>query len=174
MAPRTKPHAFIVTDAPQAEAALAEMAQLDLTLELHAVEMNEAINEAKARAKASCAPLEARRKELEQALASYAELNKATLFKARKSLDMGFGVIGFRLSTCIKTVGKSTTWEMVLQKLKDFGFTDAIRTQETVDKDALRSYPDERLATVGAKREVSDVFFIEINKEAVRPQDGKA
>jgi phage host-nuclease inhibitor protein Gam len=174
MAPRIKPKAVIVADAPQAEAALAEMAELDLTMELHTVEMNEAINAAKASAKAACAPLETRRKELEQALASYAELNKATLFKARKSLDLGFGVLGFRLSTCVKTVSKATTWEMVLQKLKDFGFAEAIRIQESVDKDVLRTYPDERLATVGVKREVTDVFFIEINKEAVRPQGGQA
>lgn len=173
MATRIKPKAVIVADIPQAEAVLAEMAELDRALESHAAEMNEIIDQAKANAKALCAPLEARRKELEQALASFAELNKADLFGKRKSLDLGFGIIGFRLSTCIKTASK-TTWDMVLQKLKDFGFTDAVRTTESVDKDVLRGWPDERLATVGAQRKVTDEFYIEINKEPVLAQGGGA
>lgn len=165
---RTKPQALVVADLKQAEAALAEMAEIDRTAEAREAAMNAAIDAARTEAKALCEPLAARRKELEQALASFAELNKAELFGKRKSLDLGFGTIGFRLSTSIKTVAK-ITWDMVLQKLKDFGFTEAVRSKESVDKDVLRGWPDERLATVGARREVRDEFFIEINREAVNP-----
>ncbi len=172
MAQRIKPKAVIIADIAQAEAALAEMAELDRSVDLHTVEMNEDIDAAKTAAKAACAPLEARRKELAQAVATYAELNKASLFKGRKSVDLGYGVIGFRLSTALKTVGKAVTWDMVLQKIKDFGFGEAVRVQETVDKDVLRGWPDERLATVGARREVKDEFFIEVNKEPVLAKTG--
>lgn len=166
MGKRTKPQAIVVADLKQAEAALAEIAEIDRTAEAHEAAMNAAIDAARTEAKALCEPLSARRKELEQALATYAELNKADLFGKRKSVDLGFGTIGFRLSTSVKTAAR-TTWEMVLQKCKDFGFVEAVRTKESVDKDALRGWPDERLATVGARREVKDEFFIEINREAV-------
>ncbi len=165
MAQRIKPKAVIIADTDEAGAALAEMAELDRTLDLHTVEMNEAMDLAKAKAKAACAPLEARRKELATALANFAEGRKGELFKTRKSLELLFGVIGFRQSTAIKTVNKATTWEMVLERIKQFGFGEAVRTQESVDKDTLRGWTDERLATVGARREVKDEFYIEVHKE---------
>lgn len=165
MAQRIKPMAVIIGDLKQAEAALAEMAELGRGVALHTVEMNEEIDAAKAKAKAACAPLEARSKELAAALAAFAEQNKAELFKKSKSLDLGFGIIGFRISRAIKTVAKSVTWEMVLQQIKNFGFREAVRVQESVDKDALHTWPAERLATIGVKIEVTDVFYIEIAKE---------
>ncbi len=172
MSSRTKPKALIVGDLAQAEAVLAEMAEIDRTIETHEGHMNQDLDEARARAKALVMPLAERRKDLELALANYAEHNKAELFGKRKSLDLGFGVIGYRLSTSIKTVAK-TTWEMVLQKCKDFGFSDAVRAKESVDRETLKGWPDERLATVGARRVVEDTFYIEINHEAALTRPDK-
>ena len=161
---RTKPQAVVIADLEQARAALAEIANLARRLDTIDMAMNSAIDAAKEGAAAEGKPLAERRKALEAALATFGTMRKAELFKDRKSLDLGFGVIGFRMSTCVKTLPK-TTWGMVLDALKRFGLIEAIRVKEEPNKEMLKDWPDERLATVGARREVADVFFVEINRE---------
>lgn len=166
MGKRTKPQALVIADLAQAEGVLAELAEIDRSLELAKAAMNEEIDGAKATARAAAEPLEARRKELVIALEAFATHNKAALFAKKKSLDLGFGVIGFRLASRLKTVAK-TTWGQVLEALKSYGFTEAIRVKEEVDRDVMRDWPAERLATVGVTRETADDFYIEIKQEEV-------
>ncbi len=166
MGKRTKPQALVIADLAQAEAALAELAGIDRSLEATKAAMNEEIDGAKASARAEAEPLEARRKELAVALEAFATHNKAQFFAKRKSLDLGFGVIGFRMATRLKTAAK-TTWGQVLEALKNYGFTEAVRVREEVDREAMRDWPVERLATVGVTRETADDFYIEIKQEEV-------
>jgi phage host-nuclease inhibitor protein Gam len=161
---RTKPQAVVIADLEQARAALAEVANLARRLDTIDMAMNAAIDAAKEGAAAEGKPLAERRKDLETALATFGTMRKAELFKDRKSLDLGFGIIGFRLASSVKTMPK-VTWGMVLDALKRFNFTDAIRIKEEPNKEVLKDWPEERLATVGARREVADVFFVEINRE---------
>ena len=101
---RIKPDPHIVADRAQAEGALAEMAALDRKLSGIEAEMQEKIDSAKAQASQLSTPLLARRKELADAVAVYAKLNKQDLFSKGKSLDLGFGVMGFRASTKVVQV----------------------------------------------------------------------
>lgn len=166
MGKRTKPQAVVIADLAQAEGVLAELAEIDRSLELAKAAMNEEIDRAKATGRAAAEPLEARRKELAIALEAFATHNKAQLFAKKKSLDLGFGVIGFRLATRLKTVAKAT-WGQVLEALQSYKYEKAIRIKVEVDKDAMKDWPAERLATVGVTRETSDEFYIEIKQEEV-------
>ncbi len=163
---RTKPTPVIVADLKQAEAALGEMAAIDRAITDIETEMNAVLDAAKDKAGKASTPLLARRKELENAVATYATLNRAEIFQGRKSLDLAFGTIGYRVSTKIVQVAKVTK-EITLAKLKEYGLTDGIRVKEDINKDAAATWPDERLALVGLKRRVSDDFFIEITREDV-------
>lgn len=163
---RSKPNAVVIGDLDQAQTALAEIADLARRTATIDLALNAAIDAAKEGAAAEGKPLAERRKELEAALAQFGSLRKAELFKDKRSVDLGFGVIGFRMSTCVKTLPR-VTWGMVLEGLKKLGFSEAIRTKEEPNKDVLKEWPDDRLATVGARREVSDTFFIEIPQEAM-------
>ena len=89
---RLKPNPHIVADRAQAEGALAEMAALDRKIAAAEADMQESIDNAKARAAQACAPLAARRKELADAVAVYAKLNRTELFRTAKSLDMRLAV----------------------------------------------------------------------------------
>ncbi len=169
MAARIKPNPYVVADRSQAEGALAEMASLDRKLAGIETAMQENIDNAKAVASQEANPLLARRKELADALAVYAKLNRQELFAKAKSLDMGFGIIGFRVSTRISQL-RGVTVEMTLEKLHQYGLSDGIRTKEEINKDAAMGWPDERLELVGLKRQLLDTFFIEIKKDAV-PQE---
>ena len=166
MAPRIKPNPQIVADRQQAEGALAEIASIDRKLEAIEHGMQEDIDAAKMRASQASTGLQARRKELADAVAVYAKLNRAELFAKAKSLDLGFGVIGFRASTRIVQV-RGCTAEMTLQRLHQYNFAEGIRIKEEIDKEQAAGWPDERLELVGLKRQTADTFFIEIKKDTV-------
>jgi len=169
---RLKPNPHIVADRAQAEGALAEMAALDRKIAAAEADMQESIDNAKARAAQACAPLAARRKELADAVAVYAKLNRTELFRTAKSLDMGFGMIGFRCSTKVVQIN-GVTPEMTLERLRQYNLTDGIRTKEELNKEAALGWPDERLELVGLRRRTADAFFIEIKKDSV-PDGGSS
>lgn len=163
---RIKPDPHIVADRAQCEGALAEMAAIDRKLSAIENEMREAIDTAKSKAGQLAGPLQARRKELADAVAIFAKLNRQELFAKSKSLDMGFGVIGFRASTRIVQV-RGVTAEMTLERLHQYNLADGIRVKEEINKDAALGWPDERLELVGLKRQQTDTFFIEISRDHV-------
>lgn len=163
---RIKPTPHIVGNIPQAEAALAEIAALDRKLDSISNELNAEIDAAKDTAKQKSAGLLDRRKDLADALATYATLNKSDLFRDKKSLELAFGIMGFRQSTQIAQVTRITQ-AMTLEKLHEYAFMDAIRTKEELNKDIVAGWPDERLELVGLKRRQLDTFFIEIKAENV-------
>lgn len=163
---RIKPDPHIVADRAQCEGALAEMAALDRKLSAIENEMRESIDAAKSKAGQLAGPLQARRKELADAVAIFAKLNRQELFAKSKSLDMGFGVIGFRASTRIVQL-RGVTAEMTLERLHQYNLADGIRVKEEINKDAALGWPDERLELVGLKRQQADTFFIEIARDDV-------
>lgn len=97
-------------------------------------------------------------------IAAYAEYNKGDLFKDRKSVELTFGIFGYRKSTSIRV--KKTTLEL----LKKLGFTGCIRIKEEADKDAMGNLTDEQLTSVDASRKVSNDFFCEANLEEVNKE----
>lgn len=164
---RSKPNPHIVESREQAEGTMAEIAALDRKLAALTVTMNKEIDVAKDKAAASAAPLAARRKELESGLAVFAVLNRKELFPdGAKSLDLGFGLIGFRASTKIVQQNNISA-EMTLERLHKFGFVEGVRTKEEINKDAMTAWTDEKLETVGLRRQKSDGFFVEVKEDAV-------
>ncbi|MCB2186979.1 MAG: host-nuclease inhibitor Gam family protein [Deltaproteobacteria bacterium] len=166
MAKRSKPTALVIGDLAQAEAVMAELAGLARSIGAAESEMNEAIDQAKAVALGTVAPLEARKKTLETALAVFGQLNKAEFFVKKRSVETAFGTIGFRKSTKLLTLPK-VKLAQVLGKLKEFKFTEAIKTTEAVNKEAMEDWPQERLESVGLTRKSEDVFYIEIKAECL-------
>lgn len=164
---RSKPNPHIVDSREQAEGTMAEIAALDRKLAALSVAMNKELDAAKEKAALAAAPLAARRKELESGLAVFAVLNRKELFPdGAKSLDLGFGLIGFRASTKIVQQNNISA-EVTLERLRKFKFLDGIRTKEEVNKDAMATWTDERLETVGLRRQKSDGFFVEVKEDAV-------
>jgi phage host-nuclease inhibitor protein Gam len=164
-----KPSTHVIADAKQAEAAMRELASL--TREITAVDLDaqETMDKVKANARAEMEPLQARRKELEDALCTYGELNKGELFSRKRSVETPFGVYGFRKSTKLLTAAK-VTLGLVLERLKELNIKDAVRVKESVDKEVMRDWPDERLETVGMRRVTADEFYIEVCTDGLDEQ----
>lgn len=165
MSGRIKPAAVALSDIKQVEGSLAEMASIERKLGEIARSMNEEIDAAKKRAEQASVSLQARHKELAGAIKVFAVLNEATVFpKDKKSLDLAFGVIGFQASTEIVQMDNIKA-ETTLEKLHDFGFTEAINTKETILKSAMVNWSDEKLQSVGLKRRKSNTFYLEVKSE---------
>ena len=162
---RSKPNPHIVESREQAEGTMAEIAALDRKLAALTVAMNKELDAAKEKAAQAAAPLAARRKELESGLAVFAVLNRKELFPdGAKSLDLGFGVVGFRASTKIVQQNNISA-DMTLERLRKFKFMEGIRIKMEINKDAMTAWTDEKLDTVGLRRQKSDGFFLEVKKD---------
>lgn len=160
---RRKSEATIRLDNTEAlDNALYEIAQMRQECKRIDSEADAKINDIKAAAQQMAEPLRARIEKLEAAVFTFVDYNRSTLFADRKSLELNFGIVGFRLSTRISISSKRT-----LELLKQFGFTEAIRTTEQVDKTVLAAWPEDRLSTVEASRKQDDLPYFEIKEEAV-------
>ncbi len=164
MARRKPVPAVLVTNLAEADKILEELADLERKTSAISNLLNETIDAAKAEAAEKTAVISARKQLLESALASYAVMNKATLFKDKKSLDLDFGILSFRRSTSIAPAGRGVTWEMILGKLKEQGLQEGIRVKESVNKEALLEWDNDKLEKVGAKRKTEDKFGYDLKQ----------
>lgn len=164
---RRKPDAIVTCkDLGSVNAALAEIARIKRDLNRIEDNMNAAIEDAKKAAALAAEPLKARIAAIEAGITVFAEFRKKDLFADRRSRDLDHGRLGFRRTSELKTKPK-ITWAMVLERLKDLQFTEAIRVKHSVDKDALRGWPDEKLDMVGVRRQQRDQFWYETGEEAL-------
>lgn len=168
MTSRKKPaNLHPVKDLTEANAVLAELGSLKRHVEMINVGLSDQVDQLKAEAEAKAAPLLARMANLENGLLAFAEYNKAEVFEDRRSKELTYGVLGYRKSTEIATK-KGHTMAMILGRLKELGFEQGIRISEAVNKDELRTWPDERLDLVGACRKEKDTFWYEVHEEAIK------
>ena len=169
---RVKPQAIPLTlkSLEDVDNALGWIAARKRQIAAIEAKMNDAIDKAKAAALEEAEPHKQEIATLEAALVKYAEYNKAELFARRKSLELAFGVIGYRASTKLKLLAKHT-WERVLQSLRDNGLHDCIRVKEEVDKEAMKGLTPEHLKDLGCKVVQEDVFFYELSEQELQPQE---
>ena len=166
MPKRSKPAVYVIGDLAGAALALERLAALDRRIKAIEADMNTAIDEAKALAAAESVQAKAEIREKEAALAAFSQTQKAELFGKKKSREFPHGFIGFRKSTALKALPK-IKMEVVLEKLKGLSFCEAIKTRESVNKEAMREWPEERLQSVGMQRVTKDEFFIELKQETL-------
>ena len=168
MARRKPKNLFPIKNLAQANQALAEIAVLKRRIEAVNARLNDEIDRLKAQAEAEAAPLASRLESLENGLLAFAEFNKDELFKDRRSRELDYGTLGYRRSTQLKPMPRHT-WAMVLGKIEELGFSEAVRVKKDVDREALRTWPDERLELVGARRVEKDTFWYEVKEEEILP-----
>lgn len=165
MAKRVKPVLNIptVTTLEEADATLAHIAARKRELALLDLGLKEDVDALKLKCAEASEPIRQDIEILEQSLIRFGESQKTELFIKKRSRELTFGVIGFRASSAVKPM-KKTTWEQVLGLVRGAGMPECIRTKQEVDKEALRQLPPERLATVGCRLEQTDTFFYELNE----------
>jgi len=154
-----------ITDIEAADKALEEMAELERKISIINVELNEAIDQARARSIEMSAPVKTRYTQLEVALKSFALLRKAELFKGKKTLDLTFGVLSFRTSSGLVTAGRGVTWGQVLERLKECGYDEAIRIKEEVNKEVIESWSADKQEEVGTKMKTIEEIKVQTKQQ---------
>ena len=99
--------------------------------------------------------------ELSTKIQAYSDYNRDELFKDRKTVELSFGIFGYRKSTKISV--KKTTVEL----LRKMNLLNCIRVKEEPNKDAMANLDDDTLRQLDAVRKVTDDFFCEANTEEV-------
>ena len=117
---RLKPQVGKIDTLDQANLVLKEIGLLEKELEAIDAEAHKQIAEIKADAAKKGEGIRKRIADDSALLSAYAGYNKAELFKDKKSVQLSFGVFGYRKSTSISV--KKTT----LQLLRKLGLTKCI------------------------------------------------
>jgi phage host-nuclease inhibitor protein Gam len=158
---RYKPTPEKIENLEDANGVLREIGLLEREIEAIDADAQRQIGDIKAAAAKQGEPLRKRIAELTSKVEVFAQYNKGDLFKDRKSIELTFGVLGYRKSTSI-SVKKTTV--ALLEKLR---LNNYIRVEKTPDKEAMKNMSDESLAQVDAVRKVKDDFFCEPNREEI-------
>lgn len=103
-------------------------------------------------------PLAILLKSAETALLQTMRFNKSVLFDGTDVVNLPHGRL-------IHEKGdKVTIPRTALASCKEQGFTDVIKTVESLDRETIEQWPDERLFLIGAKRKPQEMFNYEVKK----------
>jgi len=164
MANRYKPKAEKFERIEEVNLALKEIGLLERELEGIDADAQKEIAVIKEKAAKKGEALRNRIIEVTGKVGAFAEYNKAELFRDKKSIELSFGVFGYRKSTSISV--KKTTVDL----LKKLGWDQYVRVKEEANKDAMAELENEALRMVEAVRKVKDEFFCEPNREEVNKE----
>lgn len=170
MTKRVKPQLMTLADLAAVDRALHDIALEQIAIRRIEADAEEKVQAVRKEAAEKAEANQIRIKMLETAIRNYAEIHKAEILpKGKKTIELNFGLIGFRLSTKISV--KASTLGL-LQKL---GFLDGVRIKEEVNKEVLKDWDDDKLRLVDAKRKREDVFYYEVKDvEILDPKAGQA
>ncbi len=176
MAKRVKPVLNIptVSSLEEADAMLAQIAARKRELSLLELGLKEDVDALKLKCAEVSEPIKQDIEVLEQALVRFGESRKTELFSRRRSVALNFGILGFRASSAVKPM-KKTTWEQVLGFLtdsRDKTLAACIRIKREVDREALRQLPPEKLAEAGCRLEQTDSFYYELTETELAGTSG--
>ncbi|MEA4892628.1 MAG: host-nuclease inhibitor Gam family protein [Peptococcaceae bacterium] len=164
MARKRLPDQPVIRSWEEADQVLKEIASLEIELADIEGALNLKINAEKERADTEARPLRDRLELLGSQLKDFAETSRAEFGKA-KSRQLTFGSLGWRASKAI-TIKKALT-ERIIGNLKRLGMDDCIKTTETISKEILSTYPDEKIIQAGATLKKADTFWYEVDRTSL-------
>lgn len=144
------------------DVCLKAMGDAENEISVITAEMNAAIAQAKKEAEEKAAQFKETIKQNEGKIKEFTTIRKEDL--KGKSKQLTFGTVGFRQST--KLLLSSDTAEVIL-KLRENGMADCINVKETINKDTVKSYPEEDILRIGGYLQRSDTFWYETDKDTL-------
>ena len=145
-----------VSDWQQVDSFLREMGDLEKDNQKDKVSANLKIDNIKAALAQSVNTRKIRIDQILRSLEAFA-VNRKSEFKFKRTRKLAFGVIGWRKSTSTSTTKE--TLGLIKQVFSAAKAKTLINVKETVSRDALAKLTDEQLASVKARRKVTDGFF---------------
>jgi len=96
------------------------------------------------------------REAYEKELIKFMKKHKAVLFDGTDQVDLKMGILLHGQEDKVKIPRNA------LEKIKAQGWKEAIKTAESVDREVVENWPDERLIVIGAERKPVEVFDYEL------------
>lgn len=159
---RYKPTTGELQNLADVDKALKELCALEAEIERIDAEGEKLIAAIKAKTAETGKPLRERVKEVSATIKAFCDYHKNEYFKDKKSLDLSFGTIGYRLTPPSISISKQT-----LALMKQLGLVGYIRVKEEVDKEALLALDDDTLAQIEAVKKQKNEFFVQPKREQV-------
>ena len=149
------------------DAVLKELASLEVKRNEIEGEMNEKINAVKEEAKSRVAPILEQIKHLTKLIELFAASRKDE-FAKKRTKELTFGKVGFRLVTSVSIPRDKAKVEALLKSLKAYGLSDCITFVEKPDKERLKELDDTTIVKLGLEKRVKDSFRVEPYLEKVK------
>ena len=146
----------------EVDACLKVMGDAENQISVITAEMNAAIAEAKKAAEEKAAQYKEMIKQNEGKIKEFTTVRKEDM--KGKSLQLTFGTVGFRQSTKLSL--PQDTGKVIL-KLRENGMADCINVKETINKDMVKSYPEEDILKIGGYLQKTDTFWYETDKDTL-------
>lgn len=146
----------------EVDACLKVMGDAENQISVITAEMNAAIAEAKKEAEEKAAQYKEMIKQNEGKIKEFTTVRKEDM--KGKSLQLTFGTVGFRQSTKLSL--PQDTGKVIL-KLRENGMADCINVKETINKDMVKSYPEEDILKIGGYLQKTDTFWYETDKDTL-------
>lgn len=146
----------------EVDGCLKVMGDAENQISIIEAEMNAAIATAKKEASEKAAEYKELIKQNEGKIKEFTTINKEEL--KGKSRQLTFGTVGFRQST--KLLLPQDTGEVIV-RLRENGMVDCINVRETINKDTVKSYPEEEILKIGGYLQRADTFWYETDKDSL-------
>lgn len=144
----------------QVDECLKVMSDAENQISVIEAEMNAAIAEAKREAAEKAAQYKEAIKQNEGKIKEFTTARRNEL--KGKSRQLTFGTVGFRQST--QLLLPQDTAEVIL-KLRENGMADCITVRESINKDTVKTYPEEEILKIGGYLRRTDSFWYETDKD---------
>jgi len=157
-----------IADWTEADAVLRRIGQIGQRIAAMELRMNQEIDAAKHRCKAEAEPMLEERRRLEKELRQFCEKRRVE-FDGRQSRRLTFGTVMFRRSARLVIHNIANTMEAIRQLFSvDEGRLYVTETvNRTLNREALETLPEERLAALGVTRKEQESFGYEIDTEVI-------
>lgn len=150
--------AFVSWD--DVDAAMCSIGELENQITELQVDYDRMVARAKAEKEKDTKVLEANIKLLAAQVKQYVTSHQADMGD-KKTKKLNHGQTGFRYSTkCIVPRGEK---DAVLAKLHRLGLKDCIKTEESINKEVLKTKPEAIVKRAGCRLEKGDTFWYEVD-----------
>lgn len=139
----------------RADALLARIGGLEIVIAVKSAAFLEKMEQIKAEASAVVDPISAELDAAAKELTALMKSNKAALFGGRDKVDLSHGALLFTRQP------KVSIPRGALGKVKGLGWVEAVKVVESLDRDVVAKWSDERLFAIGAERKLVDKFAYE-------------
>lgn len=164
--------ALVVPDRNETQEELRKYVEAESKLQKIEAELELKIQKIKDEYSSDIAELQTTMQTASKKIELFALNNKEDLFSKKRSLEMPFGTIGYRVGQWKVAVGRGLS-NKVVGLVEMAGLNDLVRTKKELDKEEIIRRREEtelmgKLNMLGVEVKQDEKFFIEPNKENLK------